>query len=85
MTQQLSHILLSKISTNDIVQIFHSQKLFTDDDLEAVSFIPSEYLKSQFLMGKLQYFKLTIWLMICDIMHNDKSLEHIGSELRDGT
>ena len=84
MTEQLCHILLSQIPTDSIVQLFSSHKLFTDDDLEAISFSPSEYLKSQFLLDNLQRFKLIMWIKICNIMHSDKSLEHIGSQLRDG-
>ena len=82
--EQMCHILLSKISTDNIVQLLYSHKLFTDCDLEVMSFMPSEYLKSRFLLQNLQHFKLTMWLMICDIMYNDKSLEHIGSQLTDG-
>ena len=84
MTEQLCHILLSQISTDKIVQIFSSHKLFTDDDLEAISFSPSEYLKSQFMFDHVQRFKIIMWIKICDIMHSDKSLERIGSQLRDG-
>ena len=85
MTEQLCHIVLSKISTDNIVQLFYSHKLFTDGDLEVISFAPSEYLKTRFLLQSLHHFKLSMWLMICDIMYNDKSLEHIGSQLKDGT
>ena len=84
MTEQLCHILLSQISADSIIQLCSSHKIFTDDDLEVISFSPSEYLKSQLLLDNLQHFKLIKWIMICDIMCNDKSLEHIGSQLRDG-
>ena len=84
MTEQLCHILLNQLSTDSIVQLFSSHKIFTDDDLAVISFSPSEYLKSQLLLDNLQHFKLIMWIKICDIMCNDKSLEHIGSQLRDG-
>ena len=84
MTEQLCHILLSQLSTDSIVQLCSSHKLFTGDDLEVISFSPSEYLKSQLMLDNLQHFKLSMWIMICDMMYNDKSLEHIGSQLRDG-
>ena len=82
--EQLSRILLSKISTDSVVQLFSSHKLFTDVDLELISFTPSKFLKSRFLLEILKHFKLTMWLKICDIMQNDKSLEHIGGQLKDG-
>ena len=84
MTEQLCRILLNQLSTDSIVQLFSSHKIFTDDDLAVISFSPSEYLKSQLLLDNLQHFKLIMWIKICDIMCNDKSLEHIGSQLRDG-
>ena len=83
MTEQLCYILLNKLSTDDVVQLFYSHKLFTDDDLEVISFTPSEYLKSQLLSKNLQHFKLTVWLMICDILHSTKSKD-VGSQIRDG-
>ena len=79
MVEQLCHILLDKVSIDDVITLFYSHKLFTDDDLKVISFTPSEYLKRQFLLRSLRYLKLTFWLIICDIMD-----EHVGSQLRDG-
>ena len=84
MTEQLSHFLLKRMHTDDIVERFHSHNLFTDDDIEVISFTPSEYLKNRLLLENLQYLKLNSWLMICDIMENDVFLKHIGSQLRNG-
>ena len=81
---ELCHILLDNVPTDDIVKIFSSHKLLTDEDMEVISFAPSEYLKMQFLFQYLQNLKLTMWLMICDILHNTKSMKHIGSQLNDG-
>ena len=82
--EQLSHFLLKKMRTDDIVQTFHSHNLFTNDDVEVISFTPSEYLKNRLLLENLQYLKLNSWLMICDIMENTIFLKHIGSQLRNG-
>ena len=79
MAEQLCHILLDKVSIDDVVTLFCSHKVFTDDDLKVISFTPSEYLKRQFVLRSLQSFKLIFWLKICDIMD-----ERVGSQLRDG-
>ena len=78
--EQLCGILLDKVSIDNIVTLFHSHKFITDDDLEVISFIPSEYLKRQILLRSLRYYKLVLWLQICDIVD-----EHVGSQLREGT
>ena len=84
MTSELCHILLDNVPADDIVKIFKSRKLLTDDDMEVNSFAPSQYLKMQILFQYLQSLMLTMWLMICDIFCNTKSMEHIGSQLNDG-
>ena len=66
---------------DNVFKLFYFHKIFTTDDLEVISFTPSEYLKKQIL---LQYLKLSMWPMICDLLHNIKSMRHIGSHLRDG-
>ena len=80
MAERLCGILLDKVSIDNIVTLFHSHKFITDDDLEVISFIPSEYLKRQILLRGLRYYKLVLWLQICDIVD-----EHVGSQLREGT
>ena len=69
---------------DDIVNLFYIHKLLTDDDLEVISFVASEYLKNKFLLEFMQNLKLAIWLMICDVLHNTQSMKHIGSQLITG-
>ena len=68
-----------------ICKMFNSRKIFTNDHLEVISFTPSEYLKRQFVLQTLQCLKLSVWLMICDVLENTKFMSRVGSQLRDGT
>ena len=70
---------------DDIGKMFSSRNIFTNDDLEVISFTPSEYLKRQFVLQTLQCLKLSVWSMICDVLENTKFMSRVGSQLRDGT
>ena len=78
------HILWGNLPVDNIIKLFTDHKLFTDDDLDMISFSPSEYLKSQFLFRYLQHLKLSVWSIVCDVLHNTKSLRHIGGQLMNG-
>ena len=78
------HILWDNLPVDNIIKLFTGHKLFADDDLDVISFAPSEYLKRQFLFRYLQHLKLAIWSMVCDVLHNTKSLRHIGGQLMNG-
>ena len=78
------HILLDNIPMDDIGKMFSSRKIFTNDDLEVISFTPSEYLKRQFVLQTLQCLKLSVWIMICDVLDNTKFKSSVGSQLRYG-
>lgn len=80
----MSHILLHNIPMDDIVKLFMSHKFLNDDDSEVMSFAPSEQSKKIFLIQTLQHLKLSLWLMICDVLDNTKSTKHVGSQLKNG-
>ena len=69
---------------DNIVKLFNSYGLFTDDMMEVISFAPSDYLKNQILFRYLQYLKLPKWLKICDVLYSAKSTKHVSIQLRDG-
>ena len=71
------------MSIDDIVKLLNVQKFLIDDDAQVIISAPSEYLKYQSLLECLQKFKLSVWIMICDLLH-DKSLEHVSSLLIEG-
>ena len=81
---EMYRILWDNLPVDNIIKLFTDHKLFTDDDLDVISFAVSEYLKSQFLFRYLQNLKLSVWSMVCDVLHNTKSLRHIGSQLMNG-
>ena len=78
------HILLDNIPMDDIGKMFSSHNIFTNDDLEVISFTPSEYLKRQFVLQILQCLKLSVWILICDVLENTKFMSSVGSQLRHG-
>ena len=78
------HILLDNIPVDDIGKIFNSHNVFTNDDLEVISYAPSEYLKKQFVQQTLHRLKLSVWTMICDILENTKFMGSVTNLLRDG-
>ena len=78
------HILWDNVPVDNIIKLFSDHRVFTDDDLEVISFAPSEHLKSQFLLRYLLYLKLSVWSMIRDVLHNTKSMRHVGSQLMNG-
>ena len=69
---------------DDICKMFNSHNIFTNDDLEVISFTPSEYLKRQFVLQTLQGLKLSMWIMICDVLDNTRFKSSVGRQLRDG-
>ena len=78
------HILLDNIPVDDIGKIFNSHNVLTNDDLEVMSYAPSEYLKKQFVLQTLHRLKLCVWIMICDVLENTKFKDSVGNLLRDG-
>ena len=81
---ELSHSLLESVPMDDIVKLFNSQKILTDDDVEVVLFSPSDYLKKQLLLRHTLHLKIFVWEMICDVLHNIKSMRHVSNQLMDG-
>ena len=69
---------------DDIGKMFSSHSIFTNNDLEVISFTPSEYLKRQFVLQILQCLKLSVWILICNVLENNKFVSSIGSQLRHG-
>ena len=78
------HILLENISADHTVKLFITHKILDDDDIAVISFAPSEYLKKEFLFRCLWYLKLSVWPLICDVLHNIKSMRHVSSQLAEG-
>ena len=81
---EMYHILLDNIPVDDIGKIFNSHNVFTNDDLEVMSYAPSEYLKKQFVQQTLHRLKLSVWIMICDVLENTKFMGSVAILLRDG-
>ena len=65
------------------VELLGVQKFLTHDDVQVILSAPSEYLKYQSLLESLQKFKLSMWIMICDLLHN-KSLGYVSNQLMEG-
>ena len=61
-----------------------THKILTDDDVEVISFAPSEHLRNKILLECLWNLKLSVWPMICDILDNTKSMRPVGSQLMEG-
>ena len=80
----MCHILLSSVPVDNIVKLFKSHKILTDDDIEVILFASSEYLKKKVLLSLLLYLKVPTWLIICDVLHNAESTRHVGDKLKDG-
>lgn len=68
---------------DDVVKLFMVKKLFSDDFAQVIVSAPSEHLKYQSLLESLQKFKLSVWIIICDLLC-DKSLEHVSSLIMEG-
>ena len=79
-------MLLDNMPLEDIVKLFSSCNFFTNDDLEVISFLPSEYLKRQFLVQNWQHLKIphSVWLMISDVLQDAKPTSNVGKHLSDG-
>ena len=69
---------------NDTVKLFITHKILFDDEVATILFAPSEYLKKKFLFRCLWYLKLSVWPLICDVLHNIKSMRRVGSQLAEG-
>ena len=81
---ELCHILLDSIPVNNIADLFTSQKIFTDDDINVISFAPNEYLKKKVLLYWLLCLKLPTWLIIHDVLSNNESMRSVGDQLMQG-
>ena len=64
---------------DDIVKLFNSQQILTDDDVGMLLFCPSDYLKRKLLLRHSMRLKLSVWEMICDVL--PKSMRHVGNQL----
>ena len=69
---------------DDIGKVFNSHNIFTNVDIEVMSFTPSEYLKNRFVLQTLWCLKLSVWIMICDVLEKTKFKRRVGNQLRDG-
>ena len=82
---QICHILFDNKSLDDIVSVFHLHKIVTNDDKEMFQyFAPNKYLQRQFLLKHLYNLRLSIWLLLCDILQKVKSMELIGNQILHG-
>ena len=86
LSTEICRILLDNMPLEDIVKLFSSYNFFTNDDLEVISFLPSEYLKRQYLVQNWQHLKISdsVWLMISDILQDAKPTSSVGKRLSDG-
>lgn len=80
----MCHVLLDNIPVDEIIKLFSSHEVPIKDDLDMLSFAPSEHLKKQLLIGCLRHLKFSTWLMICDILHNIESKRSIFSQQING-
>ena len=78
------HILSDNIPLDDIGKMFNSHSIFTNVDIEVMSCTPSEYLKNRFVLQTLWCLKLSVWIIICDVLENTKFKSSVGNQLRDG-
>lgn len=69
---------------DNIVKLFKPHNILTDDDLEVIDFAPSKYLQRKVLLKCLLCLKLPVWLMICDLLLENKSTKQVGNKLMDG-
>ena len=69
---------------DDIIQLLRAHKILIDDDVEVVSFAPSEHLRNKYLLKCLWNLKQSVWPVIYDILLNTKSMRHVGSQLMEG-
>ena len=69
---------------DDIGKMFNSHNIFSHVDLEVMSFAPSEYSKNQFVLQTLRCLKLSVWIMICDVLETGTLTSNVGNQLRDG-
>ena len=78
------HFLLSNMPVDDVVELFSFHKFLSNDELQVITYAPSEHLKFQILLKCLQDLRLTVWMKACDMLLNTKSWKHVGSELMKG-
>ena len=69
---------------DDIGKMFNFHNIFSNVDLEVMSFATSEHSKNQFVLQILQCLKLSVWIMICDVLETTKFTSNVGNQLRDG-
>ena len=84
MFTDLCHVLLDGVPINDIISLFSHHKLFTDDEITALSLAPSDHLKKIFVSRKFQHSDLTEWSTICTILQNSQQSKYIGDCLASG-
>ena len=76
---------MDNVPVDEIVKLFRMHQIFISDDVEVISFAPSEYLRNQFLLRYLWNLKLSVWPMICNMLHNAKHMRHVSNQLIKGT
>ena len=82
---QLCYVLFENESMDDIISVFHSHKLLTDDDEEILQhFAHSKHFQKQYLLWYLRNLGLPVWLTICNLLLKEKSLETTGNQLVNG-
>ena len=80
----LCHVLLDDAPINDIITLFSHHKLFTDDEITALSLAPSDHLKKMFMSRKFQQSDLSEWSTICIILQSNQLFKHVGDHLTTG-
>jgi len=84
LSADLCHVLLDGAPINDIISLFSHHKLFTDDEITALSLAPSNHLKKVFVSRKFQHSDLTEWSTICTILQDSQQSKYIGDCLASG-
>ena len=82
---QLCQVLFDNESMDGIITLFHSHKLITVEDAEILQYFANNtYFQKQFLLRCLQSLRLPVWLVICDVLLKEKSMEHAANQLLHG-
>ena len=82
---QLCHVLFDDESMDGIITLLHHHKLVTVEDAEMFQYFAyNKYFQKQFLLWCLHNLRLPVWLVICDVLQKEKSMEHTGNQLLQG-
>ena len=70
---------------DDIISVFHSHKLISDDDADTLQhFAQNKYLQKQFLLKHFQNLKLSDWLAVFNILLKVETMEQTSHQLING-